>query len=544
MDKILKQINITFDDYDYISVYQQLHDQCQQVYKTEYRPHERILFVLDRDFYNDKNPYGSVLQTLQKVLNDIDISNFFCTVVTGNTTVAQEIDSLHNTDDVALKYQSSSVPFERAVTEKNVNNFLKTYTQIDPTAVTGHNKKLLVDSKTFCMYPWLTVHALPDGRSVPCCYASETTPLGNTRKQTLKEIWNGSRMRELRTRLKNNQPDELCARCYEQEAAGVFSGRLSINKQFAHQVELVDQTQDDGTVDSFDLRYWDIRFSNLCNLRCRSCFHLLSSSWYSDTLKLKGEQYAHPVLIVADDKSQPDLVDQLLEHIDVVERIYFAGGEPLVMDQHYRILEALERAERFDVALIYNTNLTKTKLKDRYVFDYWRKFSSVSVGASLDAYGARAELLRKDCNWDEIVHNIQLMKEICPDVDLYINATVSLLNGLHMTDFHKQIVEDGLVKADQFNVNLVSNPNYLRLDAGNAAFKQQVEALFREHIQWLDDRDQLGRATQSYISAIEFMNQRDQSSLLKDFWNYNQSLDIIRNEDMLTVLPELSVLKL
>lgn len=542
MDKILKQINITFDEFDYISVYKQLHTECQQIYKTEYRPHERILFVLDRDFYNSKNTYGSVLQTLQKVLNDIDISNFFCTVVTGNTVIAQEIDSLHNTDNVALKHQSSTATFERVATEKNVNNFLKNYTQIDPNAVTAGNKQLLVDSKTFCMYPWITVHALPDGRSVPCCYASEVEPLGNTRKQTLREIWNGSRMRDLRTRLKNNQPDELCTRCYEQEAAGVFSGRRSINKQFAHQVDLVEQTRDDGTVEQFDLRYWDIRFSNLCNLRCRSCFHLLSSSWYADTVKIKGK-YEQPALIVADGERQPELVDQLLEHIDVVERIYFAGGEPLVMDQHYRILEALERAERFDVALIYNTNLTKTKLKDRYVFDYWRKFSSVSVGASLDAYGERAELLRKDCDWNEIVHNIQLMKEICPQVDLYVNATVSLLNGLHMTDFHKQIVEDGLVEAGQFNVNLVSNPNYLRLDAGNAAFKQQVEQQFRDHIAWLDDKDQLGRATQSYISAIEFMNQRDQSSLLEDFWNYNQSLDAIRNEDMLTVLPELSILK-
>ena len=61
-----------------------------------------------------------------------------------------------------------------------------------------------------------------------------------------------------------------------------------------------------------------------------------------------------------------------------------------MMDEHYLILEELERRGRFDVRLIYNTNFTKTKLKDRYVFDYWKKFKSVAVGASLDAMGERA----------------------------------------------------------------------------------------------------------------------------------------------------------
>ena len=74
-------------------------------------------------------------------------------------------------------------------------------------------------------------------------------------------------------------------------------------------------------------------------------------------------------------------------HIDYVEQIYFAGGEPLIMDEHYRILEELERRGMFDVRLVYNTNFTQVRLKDRYVFDFWKKFKNVSVGASLDAMG-------------------------------------------------------------------------------------------------------------------------------------------------------------
>ena len=346
-------------------------------------------------------------------------------------------------------------------------------------------------------------------------------------------------MQTLRHNLLNNQQDSFCTKCYEQESSGIFSGRLSINKQFAHQAHLANTT-----TPKFDMRYWDIRFSNLCNLRCRSCFHMLSSSWYSDTVKIQGNDYAknNKALVVADGE-RPKLVDQLLEHIDVVEQIYFAGGEPMMMDQHYRILEALEAHKKFDVRLIYNTNFTQTKLKDRWVFDYWKKFDSVSVGASLDASGARAELLRRDCNWEEIVTNRREMQRICPDVDFYINATISLLNALHLPDFHKQLTEEKFISAQDFNVNIVSHPDYLRIDAGNTEFKTLVEKSFNEHIAWLAPQDTLGRATQGFTSAIEYMNGTDKSNLLKDFWHNNSVLDGIRNEKLLEVVPELEILK-
>jgi organic radical activating enzyme len=60
---------------------------------------------------------------------------------------------------------------------------------------------------------------------------------------------------------------------------------------------------------------------------------------------------------------ETDIWEQLLTHIDYVEQIYFAGGEPLLMEEHYRILDELVQRKRFDVRLIYNTNFTHIKLK-------------------------------------------------------------------------------------------------------------------------------------------------------------------------------------
>ena len=56
----------------------------------------------------------------------------------------------------------------------------------------------------------------------------------------------------------------------------------------------------------------------------------------------------------------------------------------------------------------------------------------MSIGASLDAEGSRAELMRKGTVWEETVANRKRMLEVCPQVDFYISATVGLSNCLHV----------------------------------------------------------------------------------------------------------------
>jgi MoaA/NifB/PqqE/SkfB family radical SAM enzyme len=199
-------------------------------------------------------------------------------------------------------------------------------------------------------------------------------PVGNARFKTLEEIYRDAPMRELRKDMLNERPNPACGRCYEQEESGFFSGRRkSANKHHGHHIKRIDD-------DQFRMSYWDIRFSNLCNLSCRSCGHIFSSSWYQDQAKLAGGTWKerNQVLNYAG-RTATDMWEQLIPHLDYVEQIYFAGGEPLMMEEHYNILDELERRGRFDVRLIYNTNFTHTKLKDRVVFDYWRKFKSVQL---------------------------------------------------------------------------------------------------------------------------------------------------------------------
>jgi sulfatase maturation enzyme AslB (radical SAM superfamily) len=234
--------------------------------------------------------------------------------------------------------------------------------------------------------------------------------------------------------------------------------------------------------------------------------------------------------------------EQLIPHLDYVEQIYFAGGEPLMMKEHYNILDELERRGRFDVKLIYNTNFTHVKLKDRTVFDYWKRFTSVAVGASLDDMGPRAEYIRKGTDWAVVESNRRQMLEVCPEVDFYISPTLSIMNALHLPDFHRAWVDKGLLRPQDLNVNILQDPSHLRIDIAPAEYKAIVSDKYQEHVEWLRPLDTLQRATVGFQSAIKFMSAIDNTHLLDTFWRKTHELDNIRNENILTVIPELKAL--
>jgi sulfatase maturation enzyme AslB (radical SAM superfamily) len=230
----------------------------------------------------------------------------------------------------------------------------------------------------------------------------------------------------------------------------------------------------------------------------------------------------------------------MLKQFDHVEQFYFAGGEPLIMEEHYRILKELDRRKMYHVRLIYNTNFTKLTFKDMDVLELWNKFDSVSIGASLDAEGARGEFMRKGTVWPDVVANRKRMLEVCPKVDFYISSTVGLINALHIPDFHRNWVELGLLKPQDFNFNLLQFPYAQRIDLLPESFKTKVKEKYIKHLDWLRPRDHLTRATKGFESGLDYMMRRDNFKDIQQFKDSMKRIDDIRDEDILTVFPELA----
>ena len=507
------------------------HYELPEILKTLHRPvyeeNQRILFVINCNNFT-KRSCLDLLTNLQVFLNSADISNYFVEVLINNNDTIDELQhelSKTSIDPVPIqfrKYQSTAVESESLPVDKEF---------------------LLNQSKVFCMYPWTHLYVHPTGDIGPCC-ASERW-VGNLKDSTLKEIWNQKPMQDLRLSMLSESPASACKRCYELETSGAGSQRAQANKTFAHHIDLIDQTKSDGTFDDFKMLRWDVRFNNLCNLKCRICHHVCSSSWHQDLAKIDPAwAEKNPKSFLFAGKHETDTWEQVLPHLDYAEEIYFAGGEPLMMEYHYEILNELETREKFDIRLFYNTNFTHIQLKNREVFDYWKKFNNVEIAASLDGSGTRGEYMRKGTIWNTVVSNRRRMMEVCPEVAFRVSATCSILNVLHLPDFHREWVELGLIKPEEFFVGILKDPMFYRVDIANEHLRQKVYDKYQQHLEWLIPLDTLGRATNSFRSVLTFMTKTDNSRLIPEFWRKTEELDSVRKESILDIIPELEILKL
>jgi len=427
------------------------------------------------------------------------------------------------------------------MTKSKTDKYYETYdynsrrpVQIELETLREDQQKRLIESKVFCMIPWTHIHGFPTGEAYPCCLGEMEHPIGNMRTNTLEEIWNGDAYKDMRQNMLNDNSCKECTRCYEQEEQGFFSMRNSSNKHFGHHIEKVDQ----GIDPDFELVYWDIRFSNQCNMKCRSCGPMFSSLWYDDHVKMHGKAPSHNRIEWAG-KNKNDIWEQMIPHIDCIEQVYFAGGEPLIMQEHYNILKELVKREKFDVKLIYNTNFSVTTWKDLDVLEMWKLFDSVSVGASLDAMGERAELMRSGTVWNQTMANRDRMLKVCPNVDFYISPTVSLMNIDHVVDFHKDWINRGFLKPQDLNVNILQSPEWYRADCLPQTLKNNITKKIQEHIEWLSPQDHLQRATNGFKSSLSFMNNTDNTHNLNRFNQVTSQLDSVRNEKFYDIFPEL-----
>jgi MoaA/NifB/PqqE/SkfB family radical SAM enzyme len=392
------------------------------------------------------------------------------------------------------------------------------------------------------------MHAFPDGRVYPCCLAEYWHPVGDLRKNTMREVWNQDKYKQLRVNMLTDQPSKECTKCYEQEHHGAFSMRNDSNRNYGHLIKEVNETEQDGTHPEFKIRYWDVRFSNLCNFRCRSCGPIFSSNWYNDHVKLYnrvpdvlGRDMARVEYTTGNEDS---MIEQMEEHVPYLEQVYFAGGEPLIMKEHYALLERLIELGKTDVRIQYNTNFSELHFKDKHVFDYWKHFKNVSVGASLDGMGPQAELIRKGTNWKQTVENRERMMREVPHVDFYVSSTVTSMNVLHVLDFHKEWTQLGLIKAKDWNINICQSPDWYRCDIFPTEFKERViYPAYEEHITWLDPQDTLRRATTGYQSLVSLMKASDATQHWPRFIEETRVLDDLRNEVFWDLFPEFKELR-
>mgnify|MGYP003627426627 FL=1 len=394
------------------------------------------------------------------------------------------------------------------------------------------------DNETMCILPWIHMHPWPNGKTMLCCDSPWEDHIGDLRENSLKEVWNSEKMKQVRLNMLNGKKCKQCVRCYEKEDKGHDSLRVRSNKDWLEpHWDKVAKTNADGSLDDLHIVYLDFRFSNVCNLRCRYCGPELSSNWYADakasTFNISPTERV--IQIRKDVDNFMEEFDPMLEHI---EQIYWAGGEPIMMDEHWGIMNRLVEMGKTDIRIFYNTNFTTLTYKKNNVLDLWKNFDNISVGASLDAEGIRGEYQRKGTVWADVENNIKQLKETSPEVDFYISATVSAYNAWHITDFHRSWVDKGYIKPADWYMNVLLNNKRFRMSVLPETLRKEIKYKWEKHLAWLEPQDHIGRATEGYKSSIKFLDD-DHTHLLDEFKAFNLEFDKLRDENFDEVYPEL-----
>jgi MoaA/NifB/PqqE/SkfB family radical SAM enzyme len=409
---------------------------------------------------------------------------------------------------------------------------------------------------TFCIHVWnhLRIEANSEGR---VCSAYEEgniyqdgVPMSVDR-HALSEIWNSDMMRGLRRDMAAGQHVPGCRQCYANEARGGLSKRLIdlarwesgwLNESgvtIRRMIEL-------GRNNDFRLPMLpakvEVEIGNLCNFKCRTCNAGLSSligkdpvhrAWAANQFgapqngrDVSAETYAYRRMESLEKLGKEIAADTSGQ----IKRLYFLGGEPLLVREIGVLLEDLVAAGRArQLRLLFVSNAS--------VIPRWLSlaphFRAVDVTVSIDGYGDLHDYIRYPGRWPSLLANLQRLQQV-PNVKIMANATISLLNALSICRLFRFLDSIGM----SFAAYLLHYPRYLMVGALPSSVRRVAAARLRAYAG--DDCRPNNRALVLSLAAqFESSDEPTESTLLRDFMLFTNDLDASREQSIRRAEPEL-----
>jgi len=432
-------------------------------------------------------------------------------------------------------------------------------------------------SETFCVLPWIHVATRPNGDVRLCCTANasgageaDEKVIGlvkkdginlNLRDHTVEEIWNSDQMKETRLMMLDGKIPDSCKKCFIEEKNGIVSKRqweAEVWKERLDIESIVMSTGDDGSL-PLNIPYFDLRLGNICQLKCVMCSPHDSSAWIKDW-KLQYPQYQNFELR-SDQRwdreydynwyQKGGFLDTMREQAANIRELYFAGGEPLLIPEHYKILEFMvDSGNSRNCVLRYNSN--GLELPDR-LFDLWKNFKSIKFNFSIDNLSEKNDYIRYPSQWKDVVNNLKLLDDTPDNVTVNIACAVQLLNVLDLVEFvewkqdqkFKKInVTDG---AGMIGMHLVYFPSYLNVRTLPIDLKNLAENRIKRFVESQKKNkrfveDPMGK--QRWLGLVNYMQQEDWSSKLTMLKEYLSICDKTRGVDYKQIFPEIKMCNL
>ena len=419
-----------------------------------------------------------------------------------------------------------------------------------------HMKK--PNSCTFCMHPFTGLATREDGAIKICC---RSAPIGHIDNETLEQAWNNETMRKVRQQVLKGERPEVCAPCFNLEDQGVESLRQRHINGVIPEARInlypdaLDDLADDFTM-PFQIPTMELKTNNLCNLRCRMCNPLDSTQW-SDWNEVEefyvkeGNFLPKTVkdLNLQNSRFQEGFADKdhfwenLERNAPYFRRVEFAGGEPLMDPNHYRILDMLAPYGN-NIEIKYATNGTTLGIKGgRTIHDYWPKFKSVAVNVSIDGIHDVYNYIRGNGDFKTVEENVKVFQsfpnisrvvgaftvqagnimQICDVIDYFINKMGIVFYSHRVT--HPRALSAQTLPND-LKDKIVFDLNQMRTKILEYPLVKQHKLLEQVTLQQINDN-------------INFLQANDLSDYWPDCVAFNHKLDVSRNQGPFEkVIPE------
>jgi sulfatase maturation enzyme AslB (radical SAM superfamily) len=408
------------------------------------------------------------------------------------------------------------------------------------------------------MHPFTGLATREDGAIKVCC---RSQPIGWIQKETLEEAWNNDAMKEVRRQVLNDERPEVCKPCFDLEDQGVESLRqrhiagVIPEARINLYPDALDALTDEYTM-PFEFPTMEIKLNNLCNLKCRMCNPLDSTSWKDwdavTEFYKKENNYLVPTVeklvnvpgqYIGPFDNSTNWWQSFEKLLPFFRRVEFAGGEPLMDPYHYRILDKLALHGN-NIELKYATNGTTLGIKGgRTIHDYWPKFKSIAVNVSIDGIHDVYEYIRGNGKFSEVEQNVRVFKAF-PNVSRVVGAfTVQANNILQIDKVIDYFINTmGIV----FYSHRVNYPMALSAQVLPPELKAQVvarlEQMKTEVLEYplVKENKLLETVTLQQIQDnINFLQAKCMhDSHWKDCINFNRALDKKRSQDFLAATPE------
>ena len=407
------------------------------------------------------------------------------------------------------------------------------------------------------MAPWVHAYIMPNKEVFPCCSTPYNAPFTTARStDKLEDYYNSTKFKKIRQEFMAGKRPASCSECFTKEDAGIRSERMKHytkwNKDYE---EVISRTSTEGVFEKPKLKYLDIRESNLCNYKCRMCSTHSSSKWLQEDRELRGEILPGYVRGGIDPITgiMKAGVDYSNYDLSEVEEIHFAGGEPLIMQETYDIIDAVkrQRPDNFnlvDINII--TNASKLKWRSNDILESIKDFDYVGISCSIDGMDLRHDYLRNGGtkDWHRVEHNIQTLIDWTDELSVHnlrrsknkfrrvrFHTTITWANLYHVWDLYERYHLTDKVK---MTLNFSLDPIGIGVDS-------LPQRELHRAIDFYSSKPQTSEITEIVTFLQGQLDKKPDHKVwhdLKRLKKYYTILDGWRDQDFCTAFPEWSEL--